>query len=70
MLAYDGKKSIIILSILTPLSTVFLALRLSKKRKLIGPDDWLLCSAVFLLYLQAVGAFLCRSGSNLASALL
>ena len=62
MLAYDGTKTIIILSILTPLSTVFLGLRLSRKRKPIGPDDWLLSSAVVLLYLQAIAGILCRSG--------
>lgn len=62
MLASDGKKSIIIICVLTSLSTVFLGLRLSKKRKLLGPDDWLLCFALFLLYLQDIGAFLCKAG--------
>lgn len=62
MLTDDGKKSIIILSVITSLSTVFLGLRLSKKRKLLGPDDWLLCSALFLLYLQVIGGFLCEGG--------
>ena len=60
MLTSDGKRSIITLSVLTPLSTIFLGLRLERKRKLIGIDDWLLIFALVLLYLQAVGAFLCE----------
>lgn len=67
MLASDGKKSIIILSILTPLSTVLLGLRLAKKRNLLGPDDWLLCFALLLLYLQAIGAFLRKDAEILVS---
>ena len=59
MLASDGKSFIIALSILTPLSTLFLGLRLSKKRKLIGIDDWLLCFALVLMYLQTAGGVLC-----------
>ena len=58
MLTSDGKKSIIVLSILTPLSTFFLGLRLRKKRNLIGTDDGLLCFALVLMYLQAAGLFL------------
>jgi len=60
MLTSDGKKSIIIISILTPLSTIFLGLRLAKKLKLLGLDDWLLCFAVLLLWLQNVGNYLCN----------
>lgn len=60
MLTSDGKKSIIILSILTPLSTIFLGLRLAKKAKLLGLDDCLLCFAVLLLWLQNVGNYLCK----------
>ena len=60
MLSDDGKKSIVILTFLTSLSTVFLALRLVRKQKLLGLDDWLLCFAVFMLYLQDAGAFLCK----------
>ena len=60
MLTSDGKKSIAVVWVLTVLSTVFLALRLVKKRKHIGIDDGLLCFAVVLLYLQAVGSTLCK----------
>ena len=60
MLAEDGKKSIITLSILTPTTTIFLGLRLlmRKRRKVIGVDDGLLYFALFILYLQYVGALL------------
>ena len=58
MLAEDGKKSIIILTVLTPTTTVFLILRLvlRRRRKVLGADDGLLCFALFMLYLQYVGA--------------
>ena len=65
MLTSDGKKSIIVLSILTPLSTIFLGLRLAKKGQLIGIDDWFLCFALVLLYLQAAGAFLRKDMQSL-----
>ena len=67
MLASDGKKSVIIVPILTVLSTVFLGLRLAKKRSNLRLDDWLLCVAVFLLYLQAIAAFLRKDTETLAS---
>lgn len=55
MLTSDAKRSIVVISILTPLSTLFLGLRPAKKRKVLGLDDWLLCCAVLLLWLQYVG---------------
>lgn len=56
MLAEDGKKTIIILTVLTPTTTVFLALRLvmRKRRNVLGVDDGLLCFALFIIYLQYV----------------
>ena len=61
MLSEDGRKSIVILTCLTFLATVFLILRLSiRKSKYIStPEDGLLCFALFMLYLQDAGAFLC-----------
>lgn len=61
MLTSEGKKQIILLSIFPALATVFLILRLARKRNPIGPDDWLLCFALLLLYQQAIGCFLCES---------
>ena len=60
MLTEDGKKSIIILTVLTPTTTLFLGLRLAmrRRREVIGVDDGLLCFALFMLYLQYVGALL------------
>ncbi|KAL8732132.1 MAG: hypothetical protein Q9181_004047 [Wetmoreana brouardii] len=58
MVTADGKKSIIITTLLTPLSTVFLSLRLMRKRQMLGIDDWLLCFAVLMTWLLAVGSIL------------
>ena len=60
MLADDGKKSIIVLTVLTPTTTTFLALRLMlrKRRKVLGLDDGLLSFALLMLYLQYVSAVL------------
>ena len=60
MLAEDGKKSIIILTVLTPTTTIFLVLRLilRNRRKVLGLDDGLLSFALVMLYLQYVNAVL------------
>lgn len=60
MLSHDGKKSIIILSILTVITTVFCILRWIPRRQknLLGADDWLLAFALLMLYVQDAGAFL------------
>ena len=60
MLADDGKKSIIVLTVLTPTTTTFLVLRLilRKRRNVLGLDDGLLSFALFMLYLQYVSAVL------------
>ncbi|KAL8963660.1 MAG: hypothetical protein Q9193_000104 [Seirophora villosa] len=50
----DGKRAIAVIWVLTPLSTIFLVLRLARKREHIGIDDWLLGSAVLLLYGLAI----------------
>lgn len=61
VLSSDGEKSVIILPILTVLSTVFFGLRLwtRKVKHAIAIDDWLLCFALFMLYVEDAGAFLC-----------
>ena len=59
MISSDGKKSIITLTVLTVISTVFLALRLWRKRKSLGADDWLLCFALLLIYIQDAGGYCC-----------
>lgn len=61
MLTPDGTRSITAVWVLTPLSTIFIVLRLARKRQLIGVDDWLLCFALLLLYLQAIGVTLRKS---------
>ena len=60
MLAEDGKKSIIVLTVLTPTTTIFLVLRLvlRNRRKVLGIDDGLLCFALCMVYLQYIGAIL------------
>jgi uncharacterized membrane protein required for colicin V production len=60
MVTRDGRKSIIILCVLTVLTTTFVILRgiLRKRNRLLGIDDWLLAFALFMLYVQDVGAFL------------
>ncbi|CAG8949921.1 hypothetical protein HYFRA_00004251 [Hymenoscyphus fraxineus] len=60
MLADTAKDSIIILSILTAFSTLFVALRLTKRKlaKNLGVDDWFLIFALLMIYVQDVGAFL------------
>lgn len=50
MLSQDGKKQVILLPIMAVLSTTFFVLRLVRKRKTIGLDDWLLCLAMVFLY--------------------
>ncbi len=60
MLTFEAKKSIIVLSFLTPLSTVFVGLRLARKQKHLGVDDWVLCFALVLLYLQTAFGVLCK----------
>ena len=60
MLTYDGKNPIIVLAILIPLSTAFLGLRLRRKQKALGLDDWVICLAIFFFYLQAIGIVLRR----------
>ncbi len=60
MLTFEAKKSILVLSFLTPLSTVFVGLRLARKQKHLGVDDWVLCFALVLLYLQTVFGVLCK----------
>ncbi|KAH8672145.1 hypothetical protein BGZ60DRAFT_527571 [Tricladium varicosporioides] len=59
-LSDTGKKSIIILSILTALSTLFVFLRLWKRKGVhnIGVDDGLLIFALVMIYAQDAGAFL------------
>lgn len=66
MLTFEGKKAIIVLSILTPLSTIFVGLRLARKQKVLGADDWLLCFALLLLYLQTVFGVLCKGARMFA----
>lgn len=61
MLTGDAKKSIIIITVLTVLSTVFLGLRLRRKRSTLGIDDWLLCFALLFIYLQDAGGYICRN---------
>lgn len=60
MVTEDGKKSIIILSCLTILTTIFVILRtvLRRRKDVLGVDDWLLAFALFMLYIQDIGAFL------------
>jgi hypothetical protein len=60
MVTRDGKKSIIILCILTILATTLFVLRgiLRKRHGVLGADDWLLAFALFMLYVQDAGAFL------------
>ena len=69
-LADDGKKSIIVLTVLTPIVTIFVALRLfvRKKRKVLGADDALLSFALFMVYLQYTGSIL-RTSTLSASVL-
>lgn len=50
MLSPDAKKQLTILSILAFLSTLFFILRIVRKRKTLGLDDWLLCFAMVFLY--------------------
>ena len=60
MFSEDGKKSLIILLILTCISTVSLGLRLLMRgrKSQLGLDDWLLCGALALAYAEDAGAFL------------
>lgn len=60
MVTEDGRRTIIVLSVLTPVTTVFLGLRLAirQSRRVIGIDDGLLCFALVILYLRYVGAVL------------
>ncbi|KAE8149087.1 hypothetical protein BDV25DRAFT_141139 [Aspergillus avenaceus] len=60
MLPGDAIKSVIILPILTVLATFFLGWRLVQRRKkhTLAIDDWLLTFALFMLYIEDVGAFL------------
>lgn len=59
-LSDTGKKSVIILSVLTALSTLFVFLRLWKRKGVhnIGVDDGLLIFALVMIYAQDAGAFL------------
>ncbi|KAL8753029.1 MAG: hypothetical protein Q9184_005543 [Pyrenodesmia sp. 2 TL-2023] len=61
----DGKRAIAVIWLLTPLSTIFLGLRLARKREFVGIDDWLLGFAVLLLYGQAITGTLCKDTTML-----
>lgn len=60
MLSPDGKKSTIILSVLTVFATTFFILRVifTKQTRSLGTDDWLLAFALLMLYVQDAGALL------------
>lgn len=59
----DGRNQIIITVVLSVLATILVVLRISMRRAkaAIGADDWLLLFAVFMLYLQDIGAVLRES---------
>ena len=59
-LADDREKSITVLTTLTPVVTLFVALRLfvRKKRKVLGAVDALLSFALLMVYLQYTGPLL------------
>ena len=59
MLSKEGKIFIVTVSILTPLASLFVILRIVRRwHKYIGVDDLLLCLALVTVYAGDVGGFL------------
>lgn len=57
-LSQDGIKGITIKTVLLVLTIVFLSLRLIRKRSALGLEDWLLCIAMFFMFLGDTASYL------------